>query len=91
MLVLKTIWAANWRSNFMTERIYKIKVIPNSKVEKIVSQDGNNLKIKLQAPAHEGKANQALIKFLSQHFKVPKSKICLISGQKSREKVISIG
>ena len=74
----------------MPQKILKIKVIPNSKVEKIVSQEGNNLKIKLQAPAHEGKANQALIKFLSQHFKVPKSKIRLLSGEKSREKTIQL-
>lgn len=71
-------------------QIYKIKVLPNSKVERLVSQEGNNLKIKLQAPAHEGKANQALILFLSRHFKVPKSKIQLLKGEKSKEKTIQI-
>jgi hypothetical protein len=74
----------------MAPKLLNIKVIPNSKIEKIVSQEGDNLKIKLQAPAHEGKANQALIKFLSHHFKVPKSKIQLLSGEKSREKTIQI-
>lgn len=69
---------------------YQIKVIPNSKVNKIVETGDNFLKIKLQAPAHEGKANLALIKFLSLHFKVPKSKVSLVSGAKSREKVIKI-
>jgi uncharacterized protein (TIGR00251 family) len=70
--------------------ILKIKVIPNSKTEKIVSQEGNTLKIKLQAPAHEGKANKALIKFLSQHFKIAKSKISITQGEKSPEKIVCL-
>jgi len=74
----------------MPQKFYKIKVVPNSKIDKIISQDQNSLKIKLQAPAHEGKANLALIKFLSLHFKIPKSKITLVSGAKSREKVVTL-
>lgn len=68
----------------------KIKVVPNAKATQIVEQAPGFLKIKLQAPAHEGKANQALIKFLSHHFKIPKSNIAIISGTKSREKQINI-
>ncbi|MCX6743377.1 MAG: DUF167 domain-containing protein [Candidatus Parcubacteria bacterium] len=74
----------------MAETNYKIKVIPNSKITKIVEQREKYLKIKLQPPAHEGKANIALIKFLSSHFKVPKNKIILVSGEKSREKSIRL-
>ena len=74
----------------MLPKIYKIKVIPNSKIEKLVSQEGNALKIKLQSPAHEGKANQALIKFLSRHFKVAKGKISIIKGEKTHEKIVGI-
>ncbi|MCX6739822.1 MAG: DUF167 domain-containing protein [Candidatus Parcubacteria bacterium] len=70
--------------------ILKIRVIPNSKINKIVKQEDNYLKIKLSAPAHEGKANKALIKFLSQYFKVAKNKITLISGEKSHEKIVRI-
>jgi len=72
----------------MPEKILKIKVIPNSKVNKIVWQKENFLKIKLAAPAHEGKANKALINFLSQEFKISKSKIKLISGEKSKKKTV---
>ncbi|OGY41470.1 MAG: hypothetical protein A2Y82_01030 [Candidatus Buchananbacteria bacterium RBG_13_36_9] len=74
----------------MAEKILKIKVIPNSKINKIVEKGDNFLKIKLTAPAHEGKANSALLNFLSQEFKIPKSKIKIITGEKSRLKVISI-
>ncbi|MFA5188189.1 MAG: DUF167 domain-containing protein [Patescibacteria group bacterium] len=74
----------------MGSKIISVKVIPNSKINKIVEQKENFLKIKLTAPAHEGKANKALIIFLSQELKIPKSKIKIISGEKSREKKILI-
>lgn len=74
----------------MENKIYTIKVIPNSKINKIIEQTDNFLKIKLTSPAHEGKANQALINFLSKHFKIAKNKIKIISGEKSKEKKVSL-
>jgi len=72
----------------MAEKIIKVKVVPNSKLNKIVEQKEDFYKIKLTAQAHEGKANKALIAFLSQTFKIPKNKIQIISGEKTREKKI---
>jgi uncharacterized protein (TIGR00251 family) len=72
----------------MEGKILRVKVIPNSKSNKIVEQKNNFLKIKLTAPAHEGKANKALISFLSQTLKIPKNKIQIISGEKAREKKV---
>lgn len=74
----------------MPEKIYLVRVIPNSKINKIVTAGDNSLKIKLTAPAHEGKANKALIEFLSRHFKLSKNKISIISGEKSHEKKIKL-
>lgn len=74
----------------MPEKIYSVKVIPNSKIDKIVAESAASLKIKLTAPAHEGKANKALSEFLSQYFKIAKNKISIISGEKKREKKIKI-
>ncbi|MCX6745094.1 MAG: DUF167 domain-containing protein [Candidatus Parcubacteria bacterium] len=68
----------------------KIKVIPSSKINKIIEQPDGSLKIKLQAPAIEGKANKALIAFLSEHFQKPKNKIILVSGEKARTKTVKI-
>ena len=45
------------------------------------------LKIAVQAPAVEGRANSALIEFLADKFDVPKSYIELVSGELSRSKV----
>ena len=45
------------------------------------------LKIAVQAPPLEGRANEALIAFLAQTFGLPKSAVKLISGDLSRNKV----
>jgi uncharacterized protein (TIGR00251 family) len=74
----------------MSEKLYRIRVIPNSKVNKIIEKAYDFLKIKLTAPSHEGKANKALIEFLSREFKLPKSKIQIVSGLKTRDKKITI-
>ena len=42
----------------------------------------------LNARAHDGEANKALIALVSQHFKVAKSTISIISGAKSRQKTL---
>lgn len=66
-----------------------IKVIPNSKQEKII-QEINRLKVYVKSPAIEGKANKALIELLSKHFNSKKSNISIVSGLKSRNKIIEI-
>lgn len=49
------------------------------------------LKIRLTQPPVDGKANEALLKFLSKILKVPKSKLKITKGLKSRNKVVRIG
>ena len=45
------------------------------------------LKIAVQAPPVEGRANSALIAFLAERFGLPKSKVDIVSGELSRSKV----
>lgn len=47
-------------------------------------------KIKLQAKPINGEANEALIEFLSEHYKTPKRNIKIISWFTSREKLVEI-
>ena len=69
--------------------IIKIKTIPNAKKEEI-TKEGDIYKVKVKAPAVEGKANRAVIESLSEFFNVKKSEIKILKGEKSREKLISI-
>jgi len=68
----------------------KIRVIPNAKRAEIIELDDGSLKIKLNCPAEGGRANKELILVLSKYYKIPKSKINIISGEKSRDKIIEI-
>ena len=49
--------------------------------------DTAQLKIAVQAPPVEGRANDALIAFLSETFGIPKKSVELVSGELSRSKV----
>jgi len=65
-------------------------VIPNAKIDKVIGEHGDAIKIKLRAPAVEGKANTALRKFLAEKLSIPQRAIVLEHGEKSRDKVIRI-
>ena len=67
----------------------EVKVIPNAK-RNIISPEGQRYKIHLNAPAVDGKANEALIKFLAEHYQVRKNQIEITKGLKSRHKIIII-
>jgi uncharacterized protein (TIGR00251 family) len=45
------------------------------------------LKIAVQAPPVEGRANEALIAFLADYFAIPRARVTLLSGELSRSKV----
>ncbi len=63
---------------------------PNSRTNEIHALDGTHYRVKVHAPAREGKANQAILELLSRHFGVPKSRITLLSGAGGRLKIFDI-
>jgi hypothetical protein len=67
-----------------------IRLIPRSKHNLIIKEDENRFKVYVTSPAIEGRANQALIKRLAEFFGLSKSKIKIIKGKKSRNKIIEI-
>ena len=67
----------------------QVKVKPNSKTEGL-SHEGDSFIVKVKEPPKEGRANQAVIKLLAQHFGVPQSQVRILSGFRSKNKVIEI-
>ena len=51
---------------------------------------GEAIKVKVQAPAVEGKANEALRTFLAERLAVPVRAVKIVGGEKSRDKLVSI-
>ena len=74
----------------MTKKI-KIKVLPGSSRNEIVGEiESGILKIKLTTAPVGGEANKKLIEFLSKKWKIPKSKIKIVRGLTSRNKIIEL-
>ena len=71
--------------------LLKIRVLPRSSRNEMAGEmaDGT-FKVKLTAAPVEGKANSALIELLSEHFGVAKSKIRIVRGGTSKNKMIEI-
>ncbi len=68
----------------------RFHIVPNAKQNQVMGEHGDAIKIKLRAPAVEGKANAALRSFLAEELKLPERNIALKRGKKSREKTIRI-
>jgi uncharacterized protein len=68
-----------------------IRLIPNASRNELAGRTGEGrYKVKVQSPPVEGAANKCLIIFLAETLGVSKSSIRIISGEKSREKVLEI-
>ena len=68
--------------------IVNIKISPNSKKNEIINE-GEFPKVKITAQPIDGKANKALIEYLSKNFKIPKTSIKILKGETSKEKTLS--
>jgi uncharacterized protein len=67
-----------------------IQVTPNAKKNEVIGVLDGVLKIRLHAEPIEGKANDALIRYLAASLSVPKSAIEIIRGHTGKQKVIEI-
>ena len=67
----------------------QVKVIPGAK-EAMVEEGKGVLRVKVDAPAREGKANKRLVEILAEHFSKPKSSLKIVKGLTSKNKMIEI-
>ena len=64
-----------------------MRISPNAKKNEII-KDGEIIKVKITALPIDGKANKALVEYLSKNFKIPKTSIAILKGETSKEKTI---
>ena len=67
-----------------------IQATPNAPRSLIVGWLGERLKVKLKAPAVEGKANAELVRFLAEQFGVRSNAVTLLRGETARIKTVRI-
>ncbi len=70
--------------------IFSLRVQPRASKDEIAGELGGALKVRLRAPAVEGRANEALVEFLADLLKRPKSAVRILSGERSRTKRVEI-
>ena len=70
--------------------VLTLHIQPNAKKTEIIGIHGDALKVRLQAPPIDGKANEALCTFLAEIFAVKRQSVVLLSGETSRRKRILI-
>jgi len=74
----------------MKEIILKVYLQPKASKNEIVGSYRDGIKVKITAPPVEGKANEALIRFLAKELGVSPSCIEITRGHHSREKTLKI-
>ena len=67
---------------------FAVKMIPRASKNQIAGIEGEAIKIRLNAPPVEGKANEALIEFLADVLGVRRAQIEIVMGHASRHKVV---
>ena len=69
---------------------FQVRVQPRASKDEVAGEMGGLLKVRLRAPAVEGRANEALVEFLAGLLKTSRSAVSILSGERSRVKRIEI-
>ena len=67
-----------------------LHVQPGAKRSEVAGLHGDALKIRLAAPPIDGRANEALQKFIAELFDVPLRQVELLRGAQSRHKAVQV-
>ncbi len=70
--------------------VLRVRVTPRASRNEVQGVLGDALKIRLQAPPVEGKANEALVRFLAERLDLPLRAITLLSGETGRNKRVRV-
>jgi len=67
----------------------EVKVVTNAKKRDII-REGNGLRVKLTSLPVEGRANDELLRYLSDIFNIKRSEVKILKGDKDKRKLVSI-
>jgi uncharacterized protein (TIGR00251 family) len=68
----------------------RFKITPNAPANAVLGETDGVIRLKIQAPAVDGKANSALVAFLAEALRVPKAAVSLQGGLRSRLKRVEV-
>jgi len=81
---------ASGHGNGPAARILQVKVKPNARLDRLEQAEDGTWLASLKAQPVDGKANDALLRFVADRLHLPKSAVLLKSGQTSRHKILEV-
>ncbi len=78
----------NWCSSSSQGVRIAVQIMPNAKKSEVIGVLEDVLKIRLQAQPIEGKANEALVRYLAALLRIPKGAVSITHGHTSTRKII---
>jgi uncharacterized protein (TIGR00251 family) len=69
---------------------FTVRVQPRASRSEIAGAHGEAVRIRVTAAPVDGDANQELVGFLAKRFRVPKSNVHIVKGERGRDKVVEI-
>jgi uncharacterized protein (TIGR00251 family) len=79
----------NWRDS-PEGVIFPVKLVPRARHDEIVGVEAGTLKVRVSAPPLDGKANSALVKFLSAELGVKQADVEITRGANVRFKTVRV-
>jgi uncharacterized protein len=70
--------------------LIRVLVTPNAKRARVVKVSEDNFEVWVDERAVGGRANKRLLEMLAEHFKIPKSRVTILKGTKTRNKIIQV-
>ena len=70
--------------------VLELHVQPGAKRTEFAGKHGERTKVRLAAPAVDNKANEALVEFLADYYRVPRKNVTITRGPRSRAKRVVI-
>jgi uncharacterized protein (TIGR00251 family) len=70
--------------------LLSVRVIPRSRRSEFGGVRGDALLVRLAAPPVDGAANAALVELVSERFEIPRSRVTIVAGERSRDKVVRL-
>jgi uncharacterized protein (TIGR00251 family) len=83
-------WCREERAGDALAVVLAVHAQPGAKASAVAGVHGDALRIRIAAPAVEGKANAELVRFLAEQFGVARSRVTLVRGDSGRRKLVRI-
>ncbi len=68
----------------------KLHVTPGAREDVLAGWQGDSLRVKIRARSQKGRANEAVLRFLADYLELPPSRLALVRGATSRDKLIEV-